>query len=182
MGAPIGISEFDDSFDDDLSLRRAEEQRLGEGILDAQIRDLEPKPAITTAYSASIGMAIDHMIAHRTGAVLVISRDGRAVGIFTERDVLGRVVAPGVDLDRPVSEVMTPGPETLCLDDGIAFALNRMISRGYRHVPIVDRDERPVAMLSLREVVGYIVALLPGRFHNLPPEPRLGIPRHPDGA
>ena len=112
------------------------------------------------------------MVEHEIGAVLV-EREGRAVGIFTERDVLRRVVLRGLDQARPVSEVMTRDPETLRLDDGIAFALNRMIVGGFRHVPIVDEGGRPQAVLSLREVVAFIIELLPGRVLNLPPDPRL---------
>jgi len=56
-------------------------------------------------------------------------------------------------------------------EDGIAFALNRMIIGGFRHIPIVDDAGAPHAVLSLREVVAFIVSLLPHRFLNLPPEP-----------
>jgi CBS domain-containing protein len=102
--------------------------------------------------------------------VLVVE-DCRAVGIFTERDVLRRVVSEDLDQGRPVREIMTPSPETLGLDDGIAFALNRMIIGGFRHIPILDEQGAPRAVLSQREVVAFIVSLLPHRFLNLPPEP-----------
>ena len=102
------------------------------------------------------------MIEKKVGAVLVVA-EGRAVGIFTERDVLQRVAISGIDRGLPVSQVMTRDPEVLSLDDGIAFALNRMIARGFRHVPIVDRADRPVAVLSVREVVAYVVSQLPER-------------------
>ena len=177
-------SEFEDGYED-AGTRRAneatEEHRLGVAILSAQIRALEPREAISVTESASIGDAIALMIEQKVGALLVV-RQGRAVGIFTERDVLQRVAISGIDRSRPVSEVMTPDPEVLSLDDGIAFALNRMIARGFRHVPIVDKADRPVAVLSVREVVAYVVAQLPQRIHNLPPEPRLGIPRTLDGG
>jgi CBS domain-containing protein len=112
------------------------------------------------------------MVQREIGAVLV-ERDARAVGIFTERDVLRRVVLRGLDQGRPVSEVMTRDPEALGADDSIAFALNRMIVGGYRHLPIVDDQGKPGAVLSLREVVSFIVELLPGRVLNLPPGPHL---------
>jgi CBS domain-containing protein len=180
----MGISEFDDGFDDAHRKRPSEEReerRLGEAILSAQIRQLDPRPAVSVTESTSIGDAIQRMLDEKIGAVLIV-RDGRAVGIFTERDVLQRVAISGIDRSRPVSEVMTPSPEVLGLDDGIAFALNRMIARGYRHVPIVDKADRPVAVLSVREVVAYIVSLLPARVHNLPPEPKLAVPKTLDGG
>jgi CBS domain-containing protein len=81
------------------------------------------------------------------------------------------VVKGGIDKERPVRDVMTPDPQTLGPEDGIAFALNRMIIGGFRHIPIVDDAGAPHAVLSLREVVAFIVSLLPQRFLNLPPEP-----------
>jgi len=167
----MGISEFDDAYDDDTTGLERDEQRLGEAILCAPIRALEPHTALGVPESATIREAIELMLARRIGAVLVV-RNGRAVGIFTERDVLRRVAASDMDQDRPVGDVMTRDPETLGLDDGIAFALNRMIVGGFRHVPIVDDHGAPIAVLSLREVVAFIVALIPSRVLNLPPEPR----------
>ena len=169
-------SEFDDAFDDEEEEESSfvrEARRLGEGILGSAIRALEPRKAVTIPETTPVRDAMRLMLEREIGAVLV-EREGRAVGIFTERDVLRRVVFAGLDHARPVGEVMTKDPETLGLDDGIAFALNKMIVKGYRHVPIVDPEGRPLAVLSLREVVSFVVELLPGRVLNLPPDPRLG--------
>ena len=168
----MSLSEFDDAYDDDTSAREREEQRLGEAILSSPIRALEPRPAVCVRENTTIQDAIELMLDREIGAVLV-ERDGRPVGIFTERDVLQRVTTSGIDPGRPVSEVMTEHPETLGLEDGIAFALNRMIVGGFRHIPIIDDAGAPLAVLSLREVVAFIVSLLPGRVLNLPPEPGL---------
>jgi CBS domain-containing protein len=176
----MALSEFDDAYEDDPGQREREEQRLGEAILNAPIRSLEPRPAVGVPESSTIRDAIRTMLDQRIGAVLVV-RNQRAIGIFTERDVLRRVVLSDVDQDRPVSEVMTTDPEMLDLDDGIAFALNRMIVGGFRHIPIVDDSGAPVAVLSQRELVSFIVSLLPARVLNLPPEPRLEA-RSPDGG
>lgn len=173
-------SEFDDAYDDDLAAREHEEQRLGEAILGAPIQALDPRSAVTMDETATIGEAIHLMLEREIGAVLVV-RDDRSLGIFTERDVLRRVVARGVDLSRPVAEVMTPDPDVLAPDDGIAFALNRMIVGGFRHVPIVSERGAPLAVLSLREVVSFLVSLLPARVLNLPPEPHLAA-RSTDGG
>jgi signal-transduction protein with cAMP-binding, CBS, and nucleotidyltransferase domain len=177
----MGISEFEEAYDeDDPDLHSGDEQRLGEAILNAPIRALDPRPAAQLPETATIREAIQLMLQRGIGAVLVV-KDGRVVGIFTERDVLRRVAVSGIDLARPVKDVMTPDPEALDLDDGIAFALNRMIVGGFRNVPIVDESGAPLAVLSQREVVAYIVSLLPRRILNLPPEPRLEA-HSPDGG
>jgi CBS domain-containing protein len=176
----VQLSEFDDAHDDDTTARDVEEQRLGEAILGAPIRALDPRKAVTVPETATIREAIHLMLEGEIGAVLVV-RDGRSVGIFTERDVLRRVATTGMDLSRPVAEVMTRDPEVLDPDDGIAFALNRMIVGGFRHVPIVAGEGKPLAVLSLREVVSFVVSLLPARVLNLPPEPHLAA-RSTDGG
>ena len=172
-------SEFDEAWEDDLTASEREEQQLGEVILTAPIRELDPPVATVVPESATIENVIQTMLERGLGAVLV-QREGRIVGIFTERDVLRRVVSVAVNRERLVSEVMTPDPETLRPDDGIAFALNRMIVGGFRHIPILD-DKGGAAMLSQRDVVAFIVSRIPKRVLNLPPEPHLEA-HSPDGG
>ncbi|HEY7509451.1 MAG TPA: CBS domain-containing protein [Vicinamibacteria bacterium] len=173
-------SEFDEAWDDDLSATEREEQELGQFILDSPIRDMEPPAAVLVPESASIASVIQLMLDRGLGAVLV-QREGRTVGIFTERDVLRRVVSLAVNRDRPVSEVMTPDPESLGPDDGIAFALNRMVVGGFRHILIADDKGGAPRLLSQRDVVAFIVSRIPKRVLNLPPEPHLEA-RNPDGG
>jgi len=168
----MGSSEFDEAYEDKPDRHEREEESLGQAILSATIRDLDPKPAATVDDRATIERAIQLMIDQRLGGVLV-EQDGRLVGIFTERDLMRRVVAAGIALDRSIEEVMTPEPETLRLDDGIAFALNRMTVGGFRNVPILGDEGEVVGILSQREVVDYIVSLLPTHVINLPPLPDL---------
>ncbi len=176
----MAASEFDEAYEDEPGRYEQEEESVGEAILDATIRDLEPKPAATLREMGTIRAAVQLMLEHRLGAILV-EREGVPVGIFTERDLMRRVVAAGIGLDRAIEEVMTPDPETLGLDDGVAFALNRMSVGGFRNVPIVDENETVVGILSQREVVDYLVSLLPSHVINLPPIPDLEARREDGG-
>jgi CBS domain-containing protein len=173
-------SEFDEAWEDDDTATEREEQELGQLILEAPIRELEPPAAVLVPETASIHSVIQILLDKSLGAVLV-QREGRVVGIFTERDVLRRVVSVAVNGERPVSEVMTPDPESLGPEDGIAFALNRMVIGGFRHILIVDDKGGPPALLSQRDVVAFVVARIPKRVLNLPPEPHLEA-RTPDGG
>ena len=178
-----GAREDQDSYEDDPLERQHQREalELREAILDAEIGAIESPPAISVPPTMSIRDACRLMIDKRIGALLIAEGD-HIVGIFTERDVLSRVVVSSVAHDAAISTVMTKNPEALGEHDGIAFALNRMIVRGFRHLPIVDAAGHPRGVLSVRGVVGYIVSVLPGRVLNLAPEPHLGIPRSTDGG
>ncbi len=98
----------------------------------------------------SVREAARRMADRRIGAVLV--NDGnRLVGIFTERDVMTRVVAAGLDPDRTqLRQVMTANPETAAPEQRALDALKLMHEGGFRHLPIVE-DGRAVGIVSLRD-------------------------------
>ena len=100
--------------------------------------------------------AMELMRERDIGAVMVVS-GSKLVGIFTERDALLKLGTEAVALgDRPVAEFMTPQPQTLRLDAKIAFALQRMDLGGFRHVPVMSRDDEPVGVISVRDILDYI--------------------------
>ncbi len=106
-------------------------------------------PADTTVRAAAITMA-----RHKIGAILVVDDQGRLAGLFTERDVLNRVVAQGLDPDSTqLSTVMTAELQTASPDKPLAHALHMMFEGGFRHVPVVE-DGRPVGMVSARNALG----------------------------
>jgi len=163
--------------------RAIEVARLGAAITKRPIHKLSTLRApVCVAPSASIRHAVDAMNEHRTGCVLVAAH-GRLVGIFTERDVLTKIAGQGIDIDAtPVAEVMTPDPECLTLDDGIAYALNMMSVGGFRHIPLVDAAQHPTGIVAMRDIVDYIVDMFPEAVLNLPPSPAHGIAREREGA
>jgi CBS domain-containing protein len=118
---------------------------------------------------------------HRVGCVLV-EAEGRLLGIFTERDILTKLVGTGYDPAKAlVDGVMTRNPETLTTEDPIAFALHRMSVGGFRHLPLVDAAGRPVGILSVKDIVDYLAEHFPEEILNIPPEPGKQ-PRIPEGG
>lgn len=114
-------------------------------------QNLATASANMTVRDAALAMA-----QRRIGAVMVI--DGaRLVGIFTERDLLSKVVAMKRDPDTlRLSEVMTRDPDTIGPDETAFAALDMMRKRGYRHLPVMDAG-RLVGMVSVRDL--YATAL-----------------------
>lgn len=122
---------------------------------------------------------------HR-GCVLVTD-DGtersKLTGIFTERDVLFRIVDRGRNpAALPIGDVMTSDPDTLSVHASIAYVLNKMSIGGFRHIPVVDDEHRPACVISVRDVVSFLVAAFPREIQNLPTDVDAAPPRTREGA
>ena len=126
--------------------------------------------------SASVQQVIEGMGQRRSGCALVV-HDGKAVGIFTERDFLCRVLAKYGDVGQPVEAVMTPSPTTITPADTVATAVERLQTGGYRHLPVVSPEGVPISVLSIKDVVHYLVEYFPANVYNLPPKPGVVHPR-----
>ena len=95
--------------------------------------------------------AAKRMAENRCGSILVME-EGRMAGIFTERDVMVRVVAAGRDPAKTrLREVMTADPETIGADEPVPEAVRRMDEGAYRHLPVVEGGE-VVGVLSIRDI------------------------------
>ena len=103
--------------------------------------------------------------------------------MFTERDVVTKVAATPLDVDHvPLRDVMQPDPECLQLDDELVYALHLMLRGASRHVPVVDDQRRPTALVSLQAILDELVAAFPHELLNLPPSPAHAIAPTPEGA
>lgn len=118
----------------------------------------------------TIADTIALMQRERKGCVIV--RDGgRLCGIFTERDVLKKVLLQGASFDAPVESVMTADPDCVVTSDTLASVIRQMHAGGYRHLPVVDATDDVVGVISVKRVVQYLVEHFPEAVYNLPPDP-----------
>ncbi len=118
----------------------------------------------------SVRECLEAMRASGNDAVLVVE-GGRLVGIFTERDVLDKVVLQAGAAGRPVREFMTKEPMTIGRDESLAKAIHYMHRHGFRHVPIVDDGGRPVGLVGQMDVVRFLAGEYADKVLNLPPVP-----------
>ena len=116
------------------------------------VAQLDPAPPRVVPRTATVADAVDLMRQANVGCVLVCDAD-RLVGLFTERDLMTRVLAVGKPLAHPVAEVMTPNPETVSPKDPIRLAVRKMKSGGHRHLPVVDADGRLVGLITQRDLL-----------------------------
>jgi CBS domain-containing protein len=166
----------------------AQEQAHAEGHLEARvlhrpIRELPTlQPAITLERSATVRDAVEAMQKASVSCVLVVDQ-GRLAGIFTERDVITKVVAQAIDIDHvQMQEVMHPDPDSLGMEDDLVYALHQMSLGEYRPLPVVDDQRRPIALVSMQAIIAYLLALFPQEGFNFPPSPAHRIASARDGA
>jgi CBS domain-containing protein len=125
-------------------------------LLGDRIGVLVPKSPITVDPTTPVGDVIKRMVQNRIGCVVVADGD-QPLGIFSERDVLMKIETGSPELAaRPVSEFMTPNPQTLVANAKIAFAVQRMDVGGYRHLPIVDDGGELVGIISARDILRHL--------------------------
>jgi len=103
------------------------------------------------------------------GAALVCDA-GKLTGIFTERDAL-KHTAQMADFSQPISAVMTKDPVSLSTTATVGQAISKMSFGGYRHLPIVDGENKPTGLLQVSGILHYLVEHFPSTIYNLPPNP-----------
>jgi CBS domain-containing protein len=141
----------------------------GLNLNDEPIRHAGPLEPLCVEPQASVREVLRLLKEHRRGALLVC-REGILAGIFTERDAL-RLLAANGDLDDPVERHMTSDPVTLGEEDSLGTAVLRMSADGYRRVPMVDEEGRPVGIVDVAGIVHFLAQQFPEAVYNLPPVP-----------
>jgi CBS domain-containing protein len=136
---------------------------------------LRPTPPLQVNPRQTVAEAVALMRQAGVGCVLVCEAD-KLLGIFTERDLVRRVLAEQGRLALPVAEVMTPDPATVHPKQAIGVAVKLMVDGSYRHLPVVDENGKAVGILSVKRIVRYLVEHFPGTVYNLPPDP--GMVQH----
>jgi len=141
---------------------------------------LHPSRPLYVSPAQTVAEAVVLMRQDQVGCVLVCEGE-RVVGIFTERDLVRRVLGPGKPFSQPVADFMTRDPVTVHPKEPIGVAVRRMEEGGYRHLPVVDEAGRCVGVLSVKRIVHYLVEHFPATVYNLPPDPD-AVPHEAEGA
>lgn len=125
-------------------------------LLRDTVATLRPRPPVCVPPTADLDRAMRVMTAEGVGAVLVTDAGGLLVGILTERDFLTKIAGSDALALLPVAQFMTRTPETVRLEDPLAYAVRQMDAGNYRHLPVVA-DGKPVGMISVRDVLRHVL-------------------------
>jgi CBS domain-containing protein len=110
----------------------------------------------TVTPTDKVSVAVRKMAQVEIGALPVIEQ-GKLVGIFSERDVLIRIVDQGLNPDTtPVADVMTPSPKSITASQEVREAMRLMSKGRFRHLPVVDGDAL-VGLISIRDAMEWVI-------------------------
>ncbi len=136
---------------------------------DQRVSVLQTDDYVAISPYTPLSQAIEAMKGDEGGCV-IISDDGRVAGIFTERDLLTKVLGENVDLESPISEWMQPVVETLSSAATVGDAVRLMNERSFRNIPLVKQGEL-VGSISVFDIITYLAECYPKATMNLPPLP-----------
>jgi CBS domain-containing protein len=134
-----------------------------------KIRHLPLRQPAMVERSTSVRDTIEAMKAKWLGCALICDQ-GRLVGLFTERDLLNRIVGEPINYSASVEQFMTLDPAGLSLDDTVAEAMRLMYDGDYRTIPLVDGHGKAAGVVTVHDLISYFAEHFPKEALNLPPD------------
>ena len=136
---------------------------------DQRVSVLPTDDYVAVSLFTPLSQAIEVMKKDEGGCVIVLD-DGRVAGIFTERDLLTKVLGETIDLESPISQWMQPAVQTLSREATVGDAVRLMNEKSFRNIPLVKHGEL-VGSISVFDIITYLAECYPQATMNLPPEP-----------
>lgn len=133
------------------------EDPLEQALAEESVMTIQATPYASVNENTPVGEALKKLVGDEIACLLVEDDEGRLVGVFTDRDVLNNVALEYEDVkDKPVRDVMTTKPVYVYQTDSAAAALCVMAVSGYRHVPVVDLNEKILGIISPKRVTQFL--------------------------
>ena len=135
-----------------------------------KLRHLALRPPVLVELSATLRDTVEAMKRNHRGCALICDH-GNLIGIFTERDLLNKLINEPVSWSASVAQFMTPNPAKLSLDDSVVRAMKLMYEGDYRNIPLIDASGKGAGVVTVRDVIIYFAEHFPKEALNLPPDP-----------
>jgi len=163
---------YSDELEEMYKIKKRDNFNLGKGITPTDsIKNLLGNQFIVLNEKVTLRKAIDAIQKQHVGCIL-LENNNKLSGIFTERDIVQKIVGNRQDLDKEyVNDYMTLKPDVLHQNDAIGFALNKMIEGGYRHIPIINESGAPIGVISMQDIINHLGDYFYEDIKNLPPTP-----------
>jgi len=115
-------------------------------------RGIMVKRVLKIGEEATVWDAVKEMYVANVGAIVVVKNDKEIIGIFSERDILRRVIPKEMNLKKThICEVMTKDPVTISPDSSLLDVYQQMQGLNLRHIPVVE-DDKLIGIISLKDI------------------------------
>ncbi len=169
--------QWDDGVEDEMKIMNErdsiEEDKYYE-LFQRPINVLSMPGIIKLDQNSSIEKAIKQM-SEKEITSIIVTENNKLIGIVTEKDFFKKVLGQNLDIKKnTLQKIMTKDPVTLHANDSIAYILTNMKLGGYQHIPILDSDDAPISVITIREVIDYVVDFFPKELINISSTPSSG--------
>ncbi len=117
------------------------------------VGDVMSKPPISVDQKSTIDNAASTMWKNDIGCILIVDEKGKLVGIATERDMIYAATRDLFNKGIPITDIMTENPVTVEQNVSIDVAVEKMKNANVRHLPVVNREGKPIGVISIRDVL-----------------------------
>ncbi len=140
-------------------------------LLAEPIRHLDLSDFCIVTTDTTVRDTLEQMRTMRKHVAFVVGERTTLRGLMTDRDVMRKIVNKPETWDQPITEVMTPNPDTLPASATTGEALRIMEAKHYRNVPVVNDKGAPIGNVTHFAVLGYLGEHFPEVVFNQPPDP-----------
>ena len=145
-----------------------------------RIEEITTPKLVQAPPEISVKDAIELMQKNKAGYI-VVAKNKKVVGLFTESDVINKILDKDVDWNLPICDFMTPNPPVLKPTDVVGTAIDLMGEKKLYHIPLVDDKGDLVNVLSVRTLTRFLAEFYPTEVYNLPPRPDQVMPTQEGG-
>jgi len=142
---------------------------LKTSLCNERVDKLHLTDPVKVSETTSLREVIATMQKARRGAVLVCTEDNTLRGLFTERDLVDRILGDDVNLDDPIDTFLVDEPRIVQPDDHVGEALEMMATHGLRHVAVCDQNRKVLGIVSVRNIIDCLAEQYPMEVINQPP-------------
>ena len=139
-------------------------------IKSTKIGEITNPKLVQAPPETSVKDGIALMQASKAGYI-VVAKNKKVFGIFTETDVVQKILDKDINWEDPISKYMTKDPFVLKPTDSVGTAIDLMSSHRFNHIPLVDDKGDLVNVLSVRTLIRFLGEFYPQEVYNLPPRP-----------
>jgi len=127
------------------------------------VKHIMIEDVVTAKPNITVKDAVRTLREKHVGSIVITDNNEKCIGIFTERDAI-RIIASDVPLDTPIEQVMTINVATIGIEASLEEARRLIISRGIRHLPVVDSKGELVGLFSVRKLIDDLYGLTTSKY------------------